>query len=253
MSPRRLNIERRRKRIRHYTARRRQRSPVRRAFVYWWSTAVIGASAILLLGEVALGFATRRPSNATRALPRAGLGFIIATAEEVSGIVRTGNARRLSTALSDADIGISLAPNLPEPSRREPSPLSPLPEPTLEATAEHGQVAVALLPSFTDSIGGKSKEASRDPVIRTRMDAGLVSAGFAVKTWPAVPIGKEDGAARFWLTLDAEGRPETVLRLSPKGAEDVWFRQLRMALAAGRGDREASGIVTVLWNAKEGK
>ena len=38
---RRLNIERRRKRIRHYRAQRRRRSPAWRALLYWWAPAVV--------------------------------------------------------------------------------------------------------------------------------------------------------------------------------------------------------------------
>ena len=54
-----LNIERRRKLIRHYQAMRRRRSPVRRAFTYWWGSALLsmltlGVLALLVLAVVAV-------------------------------------------------------------------------------------------------------------------------------------------------------------------------------------------------------
>lgn len=245
--PRRLNIERRRKRIRHYTARRRRRSPVRRALAYWWGTVAIGAVAALMFGAMAFDFLARRPARQAPPRRRPGLCLVSATAEEVSGVVRTGNARRLATALSDREIGISLAPRLPEPTPRTPPPLPPLPE---TALAVHGEGEEGkLLPAFMDAAAGVAPMAG-EPV-RARSAATLAAAGFRVGAWPALRTGPA-GVARFWLSLDAEGRPETVLRLAPKGAENDWLRALRMALFAGRGKAGAQGIVTVTWNAKEG-
>lgn len=247
MMPRRLNIERRRKRIRHYTARRRRRSPVRRALAYWWGAVAIGAVAALLFGAMAFDFPTRRPVRQTRPRRRPGLCLVLATAEEVSGVVRTGNARRLATALSDREIGISLAPRLPEPIPRTPPPLPPFPETTLAARDEGA--GGKLLPAFMGAAERQAPE--RATPLRARFAATLSAVGFRVEVWPA-PRKESMGMARFWLSLDAEGRPETVLRLAPKGAESDWLRTLRTALFAGRGEASAQGIVTVTWNAKEG-
>lgn len=245
--PRRLNIERRRKRIRHYTARRRRRSPVRRALTYWWGAAVIGVAAALMFGAVAFDFVAWRPRAAARDLPRAGLCLLSATAAEVSGVVRSGNARRLAAALSDRDIGISLAPGLPEPSSRVLPPLPPLPSPAVGR--EKGEGCVAFLPAFMGEAGAGQGNGAEP--LRVWASPALSAAGFRVGAWPA-PDGMASGAARFWLSLDAEGLPETVLRLAPKGEESDWLRALRTALFAGRGKERAQGTVTVAWEAKEG-
>ncbi len=248
--PRRLNIERRRKRIRHYTARRRRRSPVRRALTYWWGTLAVGVPTALMRGGVAFGFATRRPFVVARPLPQAGLSLIVATEAEVSGIVRTGNARRLATALGDTDIGISLAPSLPEPAPIAPPPLPPpAGVPTREAGP--GEAALALLPAFAEAAPAKAGKAQGIGT-QARIDAALAEVGFAVGGWP-VSDGQTTGSAWFWLELDAEGYPETVLRLSPTGAENHWLRQLRTALSAGRGNGGARGTVTVVWGPEEGR
>lgn len=245
--PRRLNIERRRKRIRHYTALRRRRSPVWRALTYWWGTAVVGAAAALMLGAMAFDFSSRRPARRERPRPRAGLSLIVATAEEVSGVVRTGNARRLATALSDKDIGISLAPRLPEPPPQTLPPLPPLSETARVARGGEDE-GVALLPDVMGALSNTPPGATKP--LRARFAATLSAAAFQVGAWPE-PSGAP-GMARFWLSLDSEGRPETVLRLLPKGAESDWLRALRTALSAGRGKAGAQGLVTVTWDAKEG-
>lgn len=229
MMPRRLNIERRRKRIRHYTARRRRRSPVRRALAYWWGAVAIGAVAALLFGAMAFDFPTRRPVRQTRPRRRPGLCLVLAT------------------ALSDREIGISLAPRLPEPIPRTPPPLPPFPKTALAARDEGA--GGKLLPAFMGAAERQAPE--RATPLRARFAATLSAVGFRVEVWPA-PRKESMGMARFWLSLDAEGRPETVLRLAPKGAESDWLRTLRTALFAGCGEASAQGIVTVTWNAKEG-
>lgn len=247
--PRRLNIERRRKRIRHYTARRRRRSPVRRALTYWWGTVAIGVATALVFGMMAFDFLARRPMRQECPRRRPGLSLILATAEEVSGVVRTGNARRLATALSDREIGISLAPRLPEPAPRIPPPLPPLSETTPVARGERDE-GCSLLPTFMGTTAEKQAPESTAS-LQVRFTSTLSAVEFRVGSWPT-PHKEPAGMARFWLSLDAEGRPETVLRLTPQGAESDWLRALRTALFAGRGKTGAQGFVTVTWNAKEG-
>ena len=124
---RRQNIERRRKQIRHYQARRRRRSPVWRAFLFWWAPALVCGLALAGMASTAVGFLAFRPGGgdpARYALPPARLGLAQATAGEVGELLRMGNARRLVGALGDADIGISL--DLPlQFSQRRLVPLSP--------------------------------------------------------------------------------------------------------------------------------
>ena len=60
---RRQNIERRRKQIRHYQARRRRRSPVWRAFLFWWAPALVCGLALAGMASTAVGFLAFRPGG----------------------------------------------------------------------------------------------------------------------------------------------------------------------------------------------
>ena len=240
--PRRLNIERRRKRIRHYTARRRRRSPLRRAFSFWWSAVTVTAAAAALMGA-AFAKTFRAPGSwrsVSGPMP-ASLAVLHASEEAVASLIRMGNVRRQTLALSNADIGISLVPLLPEPRRsaggRPPAapaaaPKAPLAEPprTLPQAFALEEVPALAAPKGT----------------LFRPDARLRVADFRC-AMPKAPSGTSAGVARFWVALDGAGRPETVLRLSPKGAESPWLKQVRLAVLAGQGSGTAAGMATVAW------
>ena len=97
---RRLNIERRRKRIRHYRAQRRRRSPAWRALLFWWAPALIVAVAALALAQAVAAFVGRPGAGpaARYALPRPSLGLVAATAAQAEELRRLGNVRRLAGA-----------------------------------------------------------------------------------------------------------------------------------------------------------
>ena len=109
---RRLNIERRRKRIRHYRAQRRRRSPAWRALLFWWAPALVCLLAGLALAQTVRAFLLRpgEQLTATWTPPEArepGLGMVWATADEAEALRRRlGNVRRRAGALMDADIGL---------------------------------------------------------------------------------------------------------------------------------------------------
>lgn len=240
---RRQNIERRRKQIRHYQARRRRRSPVWRALLFWWAPALVCALAFAGLAALTVGFAAFRPGvgdPARYGLPAAGLGLVRATAEEVGELLRMGNARRLVGALGDADIGISLDLPLPEPKALAVARLAPLPE----AGARLG--AGARRPALPPLAEGAAPER---PSFAVRADAALEAAGFRMGA--AAPEGR--GKAVFWVRLGEDGRVASALRFAPSGAETAALRALRVAVGAGRGRGAAQGTVTVVWDNAEDK
>ena len=241
---RRLNIERRRKRIRHYRAQRRRRSPAWRALLYWWAPAVVCLLTWLALVQTMALF-WGRPGfllilTWTPPLSRpAGLALVTATPAETEALrQRLGNVRRRAGDLRDADIGISFAPSLPEP---VPLAFEPLGEPPtlgagLGAAAETG---LGLPPAYESVAGGGRKPFG----LRTEAATALRAAGFVFDWKP--PAGR--GRAVFLVALGPGGRPETVARLEPAGPETEALRRLRRALEAGRGEEPAQGIVTVQW------
>ena len=243
MLPRQLNIERRRKRIRHYTARRRQRSPFHRAFTYWWVTVLLCLILLALFAPITASFHLRSAEKPA-APARPSLRLVWASEEEVTTIVRAGNARRLATAMNDADIGISFAPRLPEPA---PLPEAPLLAAGEVARAETAPRAVPLPPAAGE---GRGANALLNPAPNCRLSAPLVEAAYAPADWQS-GLPAKGGSARFWISLDEEGRPETVLRLAPTGTETPLLKALRLAILSGRGRRAAQGIITLTWHTKE--
>lgn len=235
---RRLNIERRRKRIRHYRAQRRRRSPAWRALLFWWAPALIVAVAALALAQAVAAFVGRPGAGpaARYALPRPSLGLVAATAAQAEELRRLGNVRRLAGALGDADIGISLAPRLPEPDPLPLGPLGALPRPR---AAGRG-VGAAALPPAAEALA--AAPAPREA--RVRPSAALAEAGFRAR----LPRPEGRGRCVFWVELDAAGRVATAARFEPAGAETPALRQVRDALLAGRGRGAAQGFVTVAWD-----
>lgn len=239
---RRQNIERRRKQIRHYQARRRRRSPVWRAFLFWWAPALVCGLALAGMASTAVGFLAFRPGGgdpARYALPPARLGLAQATAGEVGELLRMGNARRLVGALGDADIGISLDLPLPEPRPVAFARPGPLPEARARASADAWHQA--LPPVAGEPTAGAA------PKVSVRPDEALAAAGFRMEA--AAPEGR--GKAVFWVRLGEDGRVAAALRFAPSGKETAALRALRVAVGKGRGKGPAQGTVTVVWDDDE--
>ena len=237
-----LNIERRRKLIRHYQAMRRRRSPVRRAFTYWWASALLTVITCGVLALAVLGPWHRLQQGSMQperwALPAPGLTLRRASAQEVAKLQRQGNARRAAMALSDREVGISLAGKLPEP-----RPLGGKPLPELALSISVGAAGIDpedLLPScYTPPAAAESRT--------VQVADALKAAGYAPE-FPreATPAGR--GSAIFQVSLDAQGRPETVLRLKPTGAETDFLRALRLELSTQKGScGPAEGLVICRW------
>ena len=243
-----LNIERRRKRIRHYYTARRQRSPLRRAFTFWWGAAVLLAltgsalSGLIFHGRFAL---PARDVGSRWELPSPSMRLLVASASAIESVVRAGNARRVAIdVLKERDVGISLEAKLPE--------LKPLPK-ALQAEAPRivfarEEVPDKILPPVPADALAESA-LGKDALV-TRLDASLQKAEFALEpAKDAPPAGA--GSAQFWLKLDAYGRAEVILRLYPAGEETAWLRHLRVKLEASRGKQSAEGTVTIIWNREE--
>lgn len=243
---RRLNIERRRKRIRHYTARRRRRSPVHRAFLFWWGTVLLLLATAAVLALLLTLRHAARPAAAPAErwqLPPSSLQLIYASEEEVAEALRMGNARRSARAMSDADIGISFEMTLPEPARLVLKPFPPL---TRERSAlPEDRVAAANLPPM--AAAGQTGEAAA-PALRCTPALRAVNYAPQVR---AQPDAASRGSAVFAVSLDASGRVQHVLRLSPAGEETAWLRTVRLALLRSSGTAAASGHVTIIWNTKD--
>lgn len=241
-----LNIERRRKLIRHYQAMRRRRSPVRRAFTYWWASALLamltaGCLALAVLGPWrTLHWHVVRPERWR--LPAPGLTLRRASAQQVAELRRQGNARRAAMALSDREVGISLAGKLPEP---RPLGGKPLPELALSITVGAAELNPEglLPPAYTPPTAAESRT--------VQVADALKAAGYAPE-FPreATPAGR--GSAIFQVSLDAQGRPEAVLRLKPAGAETDFLRALRLELSTQKGScGPAEGLVICRWQIGE--
>lgn len=237
-----LNIERRRKLIRHYQAMRRRRSPVRRAFTYWWGSALLSMLTLGVLALLVLGpWKHLHQGPAQRAcwsLPEPGLTLRRASAREVAELRRQGAARRAAMALSDREVGISLADKLPEPKRLGGNPL---PELTLSiSVGASGVEPEALLPPcYTPPATVENRT--------VQVEEALRQAGYA-PDFPRETAITGRGLAVFQITLDAQGRVETALRLKPAGEETASLRALRLGLSAQRGScGPAEGLVICRW------
>lgn len=245
---RRLNIERRRKRVRQYTARRKQRSPVRRALTYWWGTGLVVLLTAAALGPLAAKVVaqTMTPVAPERyRLPPAGLTLVHVPTAALEKAIRLGTVRRQASALTDGDIGLSLATKAPEP-----APLPTMPLPPLSLAREEAQVApspVAFLPNA--DVSAAANAPASGPLM-VRLDAPLEKVDFRLQRVPE-PSTPGRGSATFWVTLDAEGRVDTVLREWPKGEETPWLRELRVAIALGKGSGPANGRCAFIWESEE--
>ena len=241
----RLNLERRRKRIRHYLQQRRRRSPFHRAFTYWWSTAVLGTVTLLMLGSAVPGLPGCTPHHPVLDRPpearAAGLTLIHASEKDISAIVRQGNVHRIALALSDQDIGISLTPPLP--------PLPPVSPHSVDVYApiRHRPGAIAPPPPTLPPAYEPKTRPAASPTLSILTDAALKSAEFCPEM-PETPVLNRVLAglrspAEFTIELDRQGLPVTVLRRSPEGDETEALRLLRSHLLTLRGRRAARGTV----------
>lgn len=241
---RRLNIERRRKRIRHYTARRRRRSPVHRAVLYWWGTVLLltvtGVVLALLLLLRNLGRPGCGPETKWR-LPAASLRLIAVPEQAVAEALRMGNVRRSARAMSDADIGISFAMPLPEPAPLQLRSLPPLPSELPVRVPE--RPGMNLPPLFSGAVAGGVP-------VALRPEPALTAAGY-LPSRPPQPESGTCGSALFSVHLDETGRAVHVFRLAPAGEETPWLRSVRLMLLRTRGTAAASGRITVVWNTKD--
>ena len=242
-----LNIERRRKQIRHYQARRRRRSPIRRAFIFWWGALTVSVMTLWALAETVEGF-FRREAVAQRVEARcrpaeAALRIYYIPRPAMEEIKRMGNVRRRPKEMSDEEVGLSLAPVLPEP--------KPLPQvrfaPLMGEVAEKEAVPLCVLPQMNRPV---VLEATR---LRFSPDAPLVNVDFRPSVSKLSGMVDRAGVAEFWVTLRADGWPESVLRLAPRGEETPWLRTLRTCLNGTRGQRAAAGRVKVIWTPEKSK
>lgn len=243
---RRLNIERRRKRIRHYTAKRRLRSPLHRALLFWWGPLLLLTVTALLLAGPLVTSLGKSASLGQRFgelyLPGPGLRLVRAAAADVAEVIRAGNVKRLAVALSDSDVGISMA--LPEIAD-SPAARLPLVMPERLADRNSGLSPTAFLPA--GSAADMAPEASRAGM-RLRVGHTLGAADYAPEVSDAVWAEAAVAEALFEVVLAEDGRVAAVFRLRPAGAETEGLRKLRMLLEHGRGSRAASGLVWLSTN-----
>lgn len=242
-----LNIERRRKQIRHYQARRRRRSPLRRAFIFWWGALTVSVVTLWALAETVEGF-FRREAVAQRVEARCqpvedALRIYYIPRPAMEEIKRMGNVRRRPKEMRDEEVGLSLAPVLPEP--------KPLPQvhfaPLVGKVAETAPEPLRILPQMT-------RQTVLAPTrLRFSPDEPLVAVDFRPAVGDLPMMGDRAGVAEFWVTLRADGWPESVLRLAPRGEETPWLRALRTRLNGTRGQRAAAGRVKVIWTPEESK
>ncbi|MDO5462983.1 MAG: hypothetical protein Q4F99_05830 [bacterium] len=238
---RKLNIERRRKRIRHYTARRRQRSVVRRAFSYWWSTVLVLLFVLFALAHTMIWFYPRATADqATFALPHARESMRYVSKEEINAFLTKGTFQQTSQLLSDEDVGISLNIAIPEVPAYRPQPFGESPQLPDE---KRSFLSLHLLPNaYTDEMALNRKPV---PTCTHVLSPSLIAAGYAF-TLPSLPHDRVEDAT-FLIETNAQGNVESVLRLQPKGAESDVLRKVRFALQKGSAKGATEGTIHFQW------
>jgi hypothetical protein len=241
---RKLNIERRRKRIRHYHARRRQRSLFRRLFSYWWSTVILLLFVATAVVNVFTWVQSQKycPSQAFLLPPeRESLHYI--SNEELKAFLSRGTLQHTSRLISDADVGISLDLDIPEIIPFEVQSLGAFPTPPLESPS---LAAAHLIPDAYDDHFAPTPLTSE---FNTLCSPSLIDAQYTF-TLPEMPEN-DAGEAIFVVQTATDGKVETILRLSPSGQETPFLRQLRLALLNGSAKRDANGTIRLQWRNKE--
>lgn len=224
--------------------RKMRRSNRRRKSVlaYWWAPTVTVAVASVGLFLTFFGLPKGEVALAPT-LPKPGLYVVSMSQAEVNALVRQENVRRSSFALSDEDVGISLAQVVPEPPVR---PLKTIEVPAMPvmAIAEAPKVDAFLPPMAAQRVFEE-----QGPSIETRFDTALRASQFEV-TLPLPTAEVQGSAAAFWVRLNDAGAVVEVLRFDPVGVETAWLQLLRRALFKGRGTTAAQGMVRINWNTK---
>lgn len=238
---RKLNIERRRKRIRHYNARRRQRSVMRRAFSYWWSTVLVLLFVLFALANTMIWFYPRATvDKGTFSLPKARESIRYVSKEEIDAFFTKGTFQQTSHLISDEDVGISLKIDIPEVPTYIPQPLGEFPTPPNEKTS---LLSLNLLPkAYTDDIALSLKTV---PTFNQVLSPSLISAGYTF-TLPSPPQDYVEDAT-FLIQTNDKGTVDSVLRLLPKGSESDFLRKVRLALQKGTTQGATEGTIHFQW------
>ncbi len=177
-------------------------------------------------------------------LPPSSLRLVYASQNDISDRLRMGNARRLAVAMRDTDIGLSLEIPLPQPPALIPPTFAPLSAYQATPTPPTRSV-VQLLPRLSNT----PTPATEKP-FQVKLSESLRTAELTPLTQPTKPKGLPAGRVDFWIELNADGRIETLLRVSPSGEETEWQKALRIALNACTGKGAAQGFVTLFWTAE---
>lgn len=238
---RKLNIERRRKRIRHYNARRRQRSLLRRAFSYWWSTLAILIFVISALANTMIWFYPRAKAPvASFVLPKAQESVYYISRDEINAFLANENFQQVAHPISDKDVGILLELTLPTIPAYVEQPLPPLPQPQSEKTKLSD---MRLLPkAYTP----KPTMAETSTItVKEILDPSLKAANYTF-TLPTPPT--DDVAnATFFIQSNEKGEIETVLCLAPEEKESEFLATVRRALQQGTTQGAAHGTIHLKW------
>lgn len=205
---------------------------------YWWAPFLICSIVGAGLFGAYWGLPKSGPKNVRYPLNPT-LRVVYTTQEVLNTLVKEENVRRLSMALNDDDIGISLHGTLPEPPQRAYLAL-PLPNFYAVETAAERTSPATLLPPMAPV---KQVVTAPEVVVCTR-DEALTACDFQA-TFPEVPADVAELSAKFFVRLNESGRVIEVLRLAPGGKESAWMRQLRTALLDGRGTGAAQGMLRI--------
>lgn len=212
------------------------------AFAFWWGPALICGLLVAGFAETAMTLSYKHVVMSP--LPDPGLYVVQMTAAEVERLQRAENVRRQASALSDADVGISLDAVLPEPLMWSEQPMS-FTRGASATSAVDSRAADSYLPASYE-VG------SAYPIgqgMEWSANAALKACTFTV----ALPYFQERpqfDEARFRVVLNNTGHVIEVLRFEPAGAETTQLRQVREALLKGHGTGPASGEIRVFWKTR---
>ncbi|MBQ9694422.1 MAG: hypothetical protein IJV69_06670 [Kiritimatiellae bacterium] len=222
--------------------RKMRRSNRRRKSVlaFWWppvvTIAIAGVS--FFFAFLALPKAKR---DTDKRLPRPGIYVVSTSQETLTALMRQENVRRIALALSDDDVGISLEQVLPEPQKRA---LIPIQSPTVPNAALQSEAFMA--DAFLPPMATEKNFSANASGVKMHLAPALLASQFEV-VLPDLPTGTSASTADFWVTLNAVGAVDEVLRFAPVGEETAWLKALRKALFMGRGNAAAQGLIRIQW------